>query len=170
MSVAFQVDGIAEFTKSLQAFAKAAERDVVNHTKGLAYRITYNLVMETPQYSGAAASAWRVGLGSPEYITDKPSFKVSDIGIMEPGLREPYSKKDRNMKAVNEALVLCGFEIGMFHLAHGSIYITNGLEYTQWFESEQYMAGKALRQVNLPHRGVNAVVLDSLNASSVLRF
>lgn len=170
MSAEFRLDGEVEFRKSLEGFFRAAEQDASRYVQALALRITYNLVMETPQYSGAAASAWRVGIGSPEFETEKPDYKVSGFGPAAPGDVEPYSKQNRNMEAVNKALALCSYEIGMFGVMHQALYISNGLDYTQWFEKGEHAPGKALRQVNLPQRTVHDTVLSSLQASSVLRY
>ena len=168
MPAAFRLDGVESFEKSLEAFVRTAEQDASTHVKDIAYRITFNLVMETPQYSGAAASAWRAGIGAPELVTEKPGFAVPGAGAE---VRDnPYSKMNRNMSAVNEALALCGFEIGMFKLSDGSLYISNGLDYAQWFEQGQYAPGKALRAANLPQRTVHDSVVASLDATSVLRF
>lgn len=164
----FQVNGLDAFKKSLEEFIHVAERDVSEEIKNLAYRIAYNLVMETPQYSGAAASAWRVGLGSPDYITDKPYYAVPSAG---PNVGDaPFSKRNRNMQAVNDALKACGFEIGMYTIKAGDIYIMNGLDYVGWFESGQHAQGKALRAENLPQRRVAETLAASLNISSVLRY
>lgn len=168
MPGAFRLDGAEAFQQSLRAFLRAAEHAANERVRGIAYSITFNLVMETPQYSGAAASAWRVGIGTPEIVTEKPRFPVPGEG---PGVGDkPYSKRNRNMAAVNEALALCSLEIGMFGLQHGSLYISNGLDYTKWFEQGQHAPGKALRMANLPQRKVHEVVMDSMNAASVLRF
>lgn len=168
MPDSFRVEGLEAFEKALSSFASRAEREVGEWVKNYALTLTYNLVMETPQYSGAAASAWRVSVGSPEYIAEKPYFIVPTSG---PGIGDaPYSRANRNMQAVNEALALCSFEIGMFSLKDGDMYISNGLPYTGWFEIGQYAPGKALRTENLPQRGVAQTVRDSLDSHSVLRF
>lgn len=165
----FRVEGVDAFAKSLKSFVQVVERDVSRHVKDLAYRLTFNLVMETPQYSGAAASAWRVGLGSPEYITEKPYYRVPDAG---PGVGDkPYSRNgNRNMRAVNDALMACSFEIGMYSMRDGDLWIVNGLDYAQWFPGGEYAPGKALRAVNLPQRAVPQIVAASLNPTSVLRY
>lgn len=169
MPDAFRVEGLEAFGKSLLAFAEVVERDVSNHVKDLAYRLVYNFVMETPQYSGAAASAWRVGLGAPELVTEKPRYVTPDAG---PGVGDkPYDRNtNRNMKAVNDALMACGFEIGMYTLRAGDVWILNGLDYALWFPTGQHAPGKPLRKVNLPQRTVPQIVRDSLDVSSVLRF
>lgn len=168
MPAVFQVDGIEAFQKSIERFVKVVEQDTSQHIRNLAYRISFSLVMETPQYSGAAASAWRVGIGSPELVTDKPFYAVPTKGAQV--LDIPFSKRNRNMKAVNDALALCGFEIGMYTLPAGDLYIMNGLDYTTWFEQGMHAPGKMLREVNRPQRQVAQVVRESLNAASILRF
>lgn len=168
MSDVFRLDGIEAFESAIKTFIEVAERDLSEGVKRIAYAITYNLVMETPQYSGAAASAWRVGIGAPEYITEKPDFAVPE----KPGLGgftdNPFSKRNRNMTAVSEALTLGKATINAYIIGRGDVYISNGLDYAQWFEQGQYDSSKALRQQNLPHRVVNRVMLDSLNILPIM--
>lgn len=169
MQGVFQLDGEEAFVKRLSEFVQAVERDTTRHVKSLAYRLTWNLVMETPQYSGAAASAWRVGSGSPEYVTEKPYYRVPDAG---PGVGDkPYSRNhNRNMRAVNDALQMCSFEIGLYSLKAGDMWIVNGLDYAQWFPTGQHAPGKALRAVNLPQRSIPQIVEASLRLSSIMRY
>ena len=172
MSDSFRLDGIEAFEKSMKDFFEVASRDVQEHVKALAYTITYNLVMQSPQYSGAAASAWRIGIGSPEYITDKPAYAVpaGPKNLSGAQTDNPYSMRKRNMNAVNDVLALAGAEIGSYTLPAGDVYITNGLDYALWFETGQSDSGKALRIQNMPHRTVAQVVGDSLGSSAILRF
>jgi len=166
----FQLDGIEGFESAIKTFIEVAERDISEGIKRIAYAITYNLVMETPQYSGAAASAWRVGIGAPEYITEKPDFEVPKgaTGISGAVPDAPFSKRNRNTSAVSEALTFGKVAISAYTLGRGDVYISNGLEYAQWFELGQYDKGKALRQQNMPHRVVDRVMLDSMNILPIL--
>ena len=169
MQGAFQREGEEAFLKRLSEFVRVVERDTTEHVKSLAYRLTWNLVMETPQYSGAAASAWRVGVGTPESVTEKPYYRVPDAG---PGVGDkPYNRNNnRNMKAVNDALMLCSFEIGLYSLKAGDVWLTNGLDYAQWFPAGQHAPGKALRAVNLPQRSIPQIAEASLRPSSIMRY
>lgn len=168
MSDVFRLDGIEAFESAIKTFIEVAERDLSEGVKRIAYAITYNLVMETPQYSGAAASAWRVGIGAPEYITEKPDYYVP--GTVEDRIKvdNPYSKRNRNAAAVSEALTLGKATINTYTLGRGDVYISNGLDYVQWFEQGKYDEGKALRKQNLPHRVVDRVMLDSMNILTIM--
>lgn len=160
MSGAFLFEGLEDLERDLRAFADALERDTNTWIKDLAYTVTYNLVMETPQYSGAAASAWRVGIGAPAYITEKPEFAGPGAGSGAVG-DNPYSKRNRNMQAVNEALFDAKLELMTYTILRGDIHIMNGLDYAHWFEQGLHDEGSPLRAQNLPHRAVAQVVADS---------
>lgn len=175
---AFRVDGVEAFERSLLDLVETARLDASRHVRDLTYRITFNLVMETPQYSGAAASAWRVGIGTPEYVTEKPKFALAQE-VDSRGFKvdvNPFSKRRRNMSAVNEALgkaaaKVAGYQVPL--VAGGlPIYIVNGLPYTHWFEVGEGQSGpsRPLRMVNLPQRKVGIVVAESVYPSSSVRF
>lgn len=170
MSDAFRIEGLDDFAKALESFAVLAEADINRHVRSIAYNLTYSLVMETPQYSGAAASAWRVGIGSPELVTEKPEYYVPGSVDGQLFVERPYSKRSRNMQAVYDALMACSTNIAAYTVHSGSLYISNGLDYTQWFEQGEHAPGKALRAQNLPQRTVDRVVQDSLNMTNTLGF
>ena len=158
MPDAFRFEGLEAFEKALKGFAQVVEQDVTRYVKTIAHQITFNLVMESPQWSGAAASAWRVGVGSPVIVDVKPDLDGLTI----------YSRRNRNMEAVNAAMSEAAAEIRGYRLEYGSVYILNGLEYAQSFPSGR-AGDQALRVVNLPQRGVKLAVLDSLSMMSALK-
>lgn len=170
MPDAFRVDGLGNFLKALESFGDMVEADVNSHVQGLAYSLTYSLIMETPQYSGAAASAWRVGIGSPDYITEKPEYYVPATVKDQSVVESAFSKRHRNMQAVYDALMACSANIAAYTIGQGPMYISNGLDYVHWFEQDLHDAGSPLRQQNLPHRKVNQVVQGALDSPSTLRF
>ena len=163
MSVSFRLEGFDDFELALKGFASKAEQGISKWVRNYASSLAYTLVMETPQYSGAAASAWRVGIGAPVYVTVKPDYYVP--GAVEDQIKvdDPYSKRKRNMTAVNDALTACTAVIGTYSLPMGSLYISNGLPYTGWFETGEYAPGDPLRIQNLPQRKV----VDSMRAALV---
>lgn len=160
MSDSFRFDGIEQMEAALRAFARQAEDDVTHRIRSIVGTLTYQLVMETPQYSGAAASAWRVGIGAPNNVTDKPEFILPGS---KGGTEEPYSRKNRNPAALIAAMYVANATIGRYIIGQGDVYITNGLDYALWFEEGKVSASKALRSQNMPHRTVGRVLTDYIN-------
>ena len=162
MSDGFNVTGLEAFEKALLGFAGTVGTDVTNKIKALTLTISYTLILETPQYSGAAASAWRAGIGAPSNVTDKPYFPLKGASGHGYLSGTPYSNRDRNPEAVAEAINQCAGVIASFKLGMGDIYVSNGLDYVHWFEHGMAGDGIPLRTVNVPPRRVALVLSDTV--------
>lgn len=158
MRDAFRFDGLEALAKALDGFEPVARADVSQAVVSLSLRILEGAVMGTPQWSGAAAASWRVGVGAPVFA-DRSSGYTGGI----------FSMQSRNQEAVNEALSLGPDSLWAYTLKMGNIYIMNGMDYAVGFPQRKAGPDKdgntvALRIENLPQRSMYRLVQDVLQA------
>lgn len=154
----FRFDGLDELEKALRGFETVARADVSQAIISMSHRILEGAVMGTPQWSGAAAASWRIGVGTPIYADRTDDYPG---GI--------FSMQNRNPQAIAEAMnmgqqTLAGYQLGM-----GNIYIMNGVDYAVGFPQRKAGPDKdgltvALRVENLPQRSMYRLVQDVLQA------
>lgn len=150
----------ATFSKQLDSWLVKAEKVTTNAFKEVVNDVFDRILMNTPQYSGAAVANWNVSIGTPNLSYD------TNLGDKIPsGEGGRFAKGDTTWMSVPDSFATQVF--GKITYAD-SVYISNGVRgddaiwsdskpptnYSFPYLAEEYNKGssyyQALRSVNLP--------------------
>ncbi len=134
-------ENLEEFTRQLDRFVNEVESDWGEKHQSFAFKVFYQILETSPQWSGNFTANWVLSIGSPEFRYSE----YSSIGDGSPVFRGDY-------QAVGEALSRNSSAINYVVAPHMEYFITNSTPY-----------GDVIAANNDPLRGAGTSHLRPLN-------
>jgi len=160
----FRISGIDAFERGISAWLEKMEKKAVVIYRGLVLKAYYRVAVETPQWSGNAASNWRIGVNRIDVSFDTavidehwgeaiPPHQKGDLEHITPALNRERTKLTA-IRSLDDKVFISNSSKGFGNRLH---------EFNQlhpYIVDLEENPNNFLRRVNLPGHMVSRVVTE----------